>query len=132
MDMLQNRIVGHSRNDIENIIDKYYDFCWKESNRDLENIPSNNIPQAESEHDIGIESRFIRMFEQYISPIVSLFLFYFLIGFLVLGTIEIIKYIGEIRPLYVYNYIRFSISMLKYKFLNMDIIRFAIYTFRPV
>ena len=130
MDILQNRVVGSSKNDIENIIDIYYDFRWKESNREADSSPANNIPEAEPE--LGLETRFIRFFNKYLSPIVSLFLLYFLIGLLVLGTIEIIKYIGDIRPLYVYNYIRFSLSMLKYKFLNIDIIRFAIYTFRQV
>jgi len=131
MDILQNRIVGQSKNDIENIIDIYYDFRWKESNRQADSLQaSNNIPQ--DERVSGIESRFVGMFKKYLSPVISLFLFYFLIGSLVLGAIEIIKYVGDIRPLYVYNYIRFSLSMLKYKFLNMDIIRFAMYTFRQV
>lgn len=126
MDILQNRIDRETSNNIEQIISLYYDYKWKESNRE------ENIQEAERIEPIGFETRFINAFSKIFSPIISLLLFYLLIGFIVLSCIEVTKYILEIRPVYIYNYIRFSLSMLKYKLINMDIVRFAIYTFRPV
>jgi hypothetical protein len=130
MDILLNKIDRETGDKINNTIGEYYEYKWKETNTRYDEI--NNVDNTQVQTNQTMENKITKFFNKYFSPVISLFLLYFLVGMMVLVSIDIVKYILEIRPMAIYMYLKFIISTLKYKFLNMEIIRFAIYTIRQV